>query len=79
MEWQKVKYNADCNKNWAKLIKYVGCTSSISEPPKILPVREIKIIYEKSDSKECKTNLVKQIAVKNWAKLTKYASCTSSW
>ena len=26
-----------CNKNLAKFIKYASCTSSIFEPPKILP------------------------------------------
>ena len=31
MECQKVKCKADCNKNWAKLIKYASYTSSIFE------------------------------------------------
>ena len=28
VECQKVKCKADCNKNWAKSIKYASCTSS---------------------------------------------------
>ena len=29
MECQKLKFKANCNKNWANLIKYESCTSSI--------------------------------------------------
>ena len=35
MECQKVKYKVECNKYWAKSMKYSSCTSS--KPPKILP------------------------------------------
>ena len=41
MECQEVKCKADCNKNWAKLIKYASCSASISKPPKILPAIEV--------------------------------------
>ena len=28
MKFQKVKFKAKCNKNWAKSIKYASCNSS---------------------------------------------------
>ena len=89
MESQKVKFKANCNKNWAKLIKYVSCTSRISKPNNILKARgsklkkKCKFIHEKSDSKECKAKLecrkVKCGANLStiWANSPKYASCTS--
>ena len=42
MECQKVKSKADCDKNWAKLIKYANCIQVYSKPLKILPPRGLR-------------------------------------
>ena len=49
MECQEVKCKADCNKNWAKSIKYASCSSSISKPPKMLPARGLRLNKKKQD------------------------------
>ena len=49
MECQEVKCKADCNKNWAKSIKYASCSSSISKPPKKLPARGLRLNKKKQD------------------------------
>ena len=38
-----------CDKIWAKSIKYASCTSSISEPPKILPARGSRLNKKKQN------------------------------
>ena len=62
MECQEVKCKADCNKNWAKSIKYASCSASISKPPKILLARglrlnkkkqNVNVFMKKCDSKDC--------------------------
>ena len=42
MECQKVKSKADCDKNWAKSIKYANCIQVFSKPLKILPPRGLR-------------------------------------
>ena len=49
MECQEVKCKADCNKNWAKSIKYASCSSSISKPPKMPPARGLRLNKKKQD------------------------------
>ena len=49
MECQEVKCKADCNKNWAKSIKYKSCSASISKSPKILPARGLRLNKKKQN------------------------------
>ena len=68
MECQKVKFKANCSKNWAKSIKILICKLYLllvvfTKPLKILPAKgtrpnkkyKYKCTLIKSDSKECKT------------------------
>ena len=42
MECRKVKSKADCDKNWAKSIKYANCIQVFSKPLKMLPPRGLR-------------------------------------
>ena len=42
MECSKVKFKANCNKNWGKGLNMQAVPLLFSKPPKILPIRGTK-------------------------------------